>query len=260
MKVDVVDLEGKKKESIDLPIQFSEDYEPSLVKRAILAFVSKLRQKYGAYPRAGKNVSATLSRRRKDYKTAYGKGISRVPRKTMWRRGLQFGWTGAFAPGTTGGRRAHPPKSSKNWVLKINKKENSKAIRSALGGLVGMNKLIVIVPDVEKLSKAKDVSKVFDRIGLGDEMERVSERKIRAGRGKSRGRKYKTKVGPLFVVANDCALKKSVSNMLGCGVVDVHALNVNILAQGHSSLRYVIFTKTALDKMGKENLFMGIRK
>ena len=41
-------------------------------------------------------------------------------------------WVGAFAPGTVGGRRAHPPKSEKIWSKKINKKENAKAIRSAI--------------------------------------------------------------------------------------------------------------------------------
>ena len=52
----------------------------------------------------------------------------------MWRRGTQFMWVGALAPGTVGGRKAHPPKASKIWNLKINKKERAKAIRSALGG------------------------------------------------------------------------------------------------------------------------------
>ena len=50
----------------------------------------------------------------------------------MSRRGTRMNWVGAFAPGTVGGRRAHPPKSEKIWWEKINEKEKAKAIRSAI--------------------------------------------------------------------------------------------------------------------------------
>ena len=50
--------------------------------------------------------------------------------------GTQFNWTGAFAPGTVGGRRAHPPKAEENITKKINKKENRKAIRSAISASI----------------------------------------------------------------------------------------------------------------------------
>src|SRR3989344_4135276 len=128
MKADVYGLDGKKTGSIDLPEQFNEEYEPDLIKRSILVIEAARRQAYGTMTKAGQGYSAKLSRRRRDYKGAYGKGISRVPRKTMWRRGMQFGWVGAIVPGTVGGRKAHPPKQWKDWTHKINKKERQKVI------------------------------------------------------------------------------------------------------------------------------------
>ena len=84
-----------------------------LIKRAVLTLQNNKRQRYGANPEAGKKVSAALSKRRRKYRGSYGHGISRVPRKILSRRGTSMNWQGAFAPGTVGGRRAHPPKAEK---------------------------------------------------------------------------------------------------------------------------------------------------
>ena len=128
----VINLEGKKVKEINLPKQFSEDYHPNLIKRAVWTIQSNKRQPYGTKERAGLRYSSTLSKRRKDYKGSYGKGLSRTPRKVMWRRGTQFGYVGATAPGTRGGRKAHPPKSEKVFDKKINKKEKQFAFSGAL--------------------------------------------------------------------------------------------------------------------------------
>ncbi len=151
MKVDVYSLEGEKVRSIELPKQFNEEYRPDLIRRAVFAIMSHNIQEYGAHPEAGKRSSAKLSRRRRDYKGAYGIGISRIPRKTMWRRGTQFGWVGAWAPGTVGGRRAHPPKAEKNWEKSINVKERKKAIRSAIAVLLKMNKIKILDSKLEDI-------------------------------------------------------------------------------------------------------------
>ena len=136
MKAKILTVDGKEGKEIELPKQFEEDIHPNLIKRAVLAVESKERQSYGAMPKAGQRSSAVLSRRRRKYRGSYGHGISRVPRKIMWRRGRHFGWEAAFAPGTKGGRRAHPPKAEKILEEKINKKEKRKAIRSALAASV----------------------------------------------------------------------------------------------------------------------------
>jgi large subunit ribosomal protein L4e len=265
--MNLLDLEGKKIKEINLPSQFNEEYHPNLIWRAVVTLQSNKRQPYGADPEAGKRASAKLSRKRRDYKTAYGKGISRVPRKTLWKRGSQFGWVGANAPGTVGGRKAHPPKAAKILIKKINKKENRKAIRSALSAVI--NKDLVIkrnhkLPSIypiaienkfEDLSKTKDIFNVLKKIGLQEELSRLY-RKVRAGKGKSRGRKYRTSKGPLLVVSDKCKLLDSAKNIVGIDIVKVNNLNAELLAPGTHAGRLTIFTEKAIHKMEKENLFM----
>ena len=265
--MNLLNLEGKKVKEIKLPSQFHEEYHPNLIWRAVITLQSNKRQVYGADPEAGKKASAKISRRRRDYKTAYGKGISRVPRKILWKRGGQFGWVGANAPGMVGGRKAHPPKSSRSFEKKINKKENRKAIRSALSAV--MNKDIVmkrnhILPSIypiiienkfEDINKTKDVLSILEKIGLRNELNRV-RRKVRAGRGKLRGRKYKVNKSLLIVVSDKCNLITSANNLLGIDVVKVNSLNAELLAPGAVPGRLTIFTEKAIEKMEKEKLFM----
>ena len=159
MKVDVFDSAKNKVGQVDLPKQFREEIRPELISRAVLALQSQKRQKYGANPEAGKRSSAKLSRRRRNYRGSYGIGISRVPRKILTRRGRRFFWVGAFAPGTVGGRRAHPPKAEKVWEQKINKKERRKAIRSALSAVVEKNIVKLrghLIPEAYPFAVASD--------------------------------------------------------------------------------------------------------
>lgn len=256
MKADVLSLDGKKLKTVELPEQFNESYEPDLVNRAVLTIFSHGRQPYGTMPKAGQGYSAKLSRRRRDYKGAYGKGISRASRKTMWRRGMQFGWVGALSPGTVGGRRAHPPKATKIWALNINVKERRKAIRSALSGVAQKSKFVVVEDKFEELKLAKDVKKVLK--GFGFETEAVIRKK--AGKGKSRGRATRYKKNPLLVVGKNCNVVKALSNIPGYDSVDVKSLNASLLSLNYNNPRPCIFTESALNILSKEKLFFGDKK
>lgn len=266
MKVDVLGLDGKRMGSIELPNQFYEEYSPEIIKRAVHAIQSRKRQPYGAFERAGKEYSAKLSRRRRNYKTAYGIGISRVPRKIMSRSGRRFNWVGAWAPGTVGGRKAHPPKAEKKWEHKINIKERRKAIRSAISATLNKELVIqrghkfkevplIIENKVESIDKTKDVKLLFKILGLNEELERIEERKVRAGKGKSRGRKYKLKKGPLIVVSTKCKLEKAARNIPGVDVAVVGSLNAELLAPGTMAGRLTIWSDRAIERLAKENMF-----
>ena len=89
MELKIINAENKEVGKQKLPEQFEEEIRPDMIKRAVEAVQANKRQQYGSDPRAGKKTAARLSRRRRDYKGAYGKGLSRVPRKTMTRRGMQ---------------------------------------------------------------------------------------------------------------------------------------------------------------------------
>jgi large subunit ribosomal protein L4e len=263
----IINIEGKEAGKRDLPKQFSEEIREDLIKRAVLSERANKRQKYGASPTAGKRSSAKLSRRRHNYRGSYGIGISRVPRKIITRRGTRMNWVGAFAPGTVGGRRAHPPKAEKNLEKSINRKELKKAIRSAISATMLSEKVkenghilpngypFIIDPKFELLKKTKEVKKCLEILGLKRELYRSRVKKIRAGRGKLRGRLYKKRKGPLIVVSKECDLVRSARNIGGIDVVEVENLNAELLAPSTQPGRLTLWTASSIDKLEKEALF-----
>jgi large subunit ribosomal protein L4e len=268
MKVSIIDTKNASVGSVELPKQFDEPIRADLISRAVLTIQANNRQPYGASPLAGMRHVTELSRRRRDYKTSYGKGISRVPRKIMSRNGVQMNWVGAFAPGTRGGKNAHPPKASKVWDLKINDSERKKAIRSALaatvskevvlarGHKVPANYPFVLSDDFSSVTKTKELFTILSTVGFADEFTRAAEKTLRAGKGKMRGRKYKMRKGPLLVVADTCELNKAAQNIPGVEVVRVVDLNAELLAPGAVAGRATLFTKAAVEKLANTNLFM----
>ncbi|NOR84881.1 50S ribosomal protein L4, partial [archaeon] len=113
---------------------------------------------------------------------------------------------------------------------------------------------IIIEDTLQTLKKTKDVADVFKKIGLETELERCSVKKVRAGKGTMRGRKYKIKTGPLVVVSK-CELN-AYSNIAGVTCVNVNSLNAELLAPGTHAGRLTVWTKSAIDALGKNNLYM----
>ncbi|MBI2499277.1 50S ribosomal protein L4 [Candidatus Woesearchaeota archaeon] len=268
MKAEVYNLEGKKVKQIDLPVQFNEPIRPDIIKKAFIALQLSSRTPYGAFKEAGKRYSSYVSKRRRKYKGIYGRGASRVPRKVLTRRGTQFYYVAATTPFSVGGRRAHPPKSEKNWYKKINTNERRKAIRSALAATFNLDLInshgykinipsIIIDSKIETKSKTNDIKKILLSLGLGKELERTEEKQIRAGRGKSRGRKYKTKSGILLVVSKECSLIKSASNLPGLDISKINELNVSLLAPGSVPGRFTIYTEDSIKELEKNKLFLN---
>ena len=264
----IIDLQGNEKGKIDLPVQFKEELRLDLIQRSVEVIQANKRQAYGAKPSAGLRASAELSRRRHDYRGSYGHGISRVPRKIMSRAGTRMNWVGAVAPGTVGGRRAQPPKAKKIFEKSINIKERKKAIRSALsaflnkelvekrGHLVPKNYPFIIENELESLEKTKEVKATLEKIGLKEELERTSSKKIRAGKGKLRGRKYRVKKGPLIVTSKVCNLFNSAKNIVGLDIVQIKDINCELLAPGAVPGRLIIFTEDAIKELKEKSLFI----
>ncbi|PIO00488.1 50S ribosomal protein L4 [archaeon CG10_big_fil_rev_8_21_14_0_10_43_11] len=266
--VNVISLKGEKKATTTLPKQFSEAYRPEIIKRAFQAQESHSRQPYGPSALAGKLFSVYLSKRRRKYRGVYGKGRSRTPRKVLWRRGTQFNLRAAVVPFAVGGRRAHPPKPEAERMKKVNQKERRLAIRSALAAstnielvrkkhaLNNIKTLPIVFEDAfEKTKKTKDVANALTAAGLVSELERVSKKGVRAGKGTMRARKYKTKKGPLVVVSGACDAQNAIKNIPGTDVVHVKNLNVSALAPGAHAGRLIIFTQSALKILETEALF-----
>ena len=269
MKAQVFSLTGTKKKEIILPPAFQTQYRPDLIKRAVLASQANRRQRYGPNILAGKRTSAAY--------WGTGMGLARVPRikagnkrSGRGRRGYRAKFRSfhaatrvAFIPSAVGGRRAHPPKTEKVLSHKINDKERLLAIKSALaatasrelvsqrGHLFDESKTLpIIVEDgLTGLKKVKEVEAALIAIGLGEELSRVAGRKIRSGKGKMRGRKYRTKTGPL-IVTHDKKFSLG-SNLPGVEVIDASSINAERLSPGAHGARLTIFTESALTSIGE---------
>ena len=68
-------------------------------------------------------------------------------------------------------------------------------------------------------------------------------------------RRYKKKVGPLIVVSDKCNLEKC-RNLPGVEIVRIKSVNAELLAPGTEPGRLTLFTKSAIEKLGREKLFM----
>ena len=249
VKVNVYGLDGSSSEEIELPKVFDTPYRPDIIRKSFNVLRSNKRQPYGAYPFAGtRHATASVGK---------GRGMSRVPRLTSGRRG-------ALAPCVVGGRRAHPPKAEKNWKEKMNKKEKLLAKYSAIAATADKEivtkrghkfneniTLPIIVNDkFETIKKTKDVIDTLEKIGIYDDILRSANGKhIRAGRGKTRGRKYKTPKSILIVTIKD-NIQKSSRNLSGVDVVKPNQINIEYLAPGGDAGRLTIFTKSALKEVG----------
>ncbi len=235
-------ITGKELATIKLPAQFKEEVRRDLIRRAFNALRTHKLQPQGTMKGAGNRWAVYLSKRRRVYKSVYGYGRSRTPRKTLIRRGRRFVLVGAMAPFTVGGRVAHPPKVEKIIKEKINKKERRKAIRCALSAC---NPLI-IEDKIESLKQTKSLIKALESNGI--KLEKVVRRKS--------GSKKRYKKGPLLVFNKRCDAIKASSNIPGVDASLVNELNVELLAPGGNPGRTVVFSLGAIKKMEDERLFL----
>ena len=257
-EISVYDLSGKEAGKVKLPEGFSDPVREDIIIKAVLAEMSQLRQPYGADQLAGKRTSAHYHGMRHYRYTMMNREIARM--KRIHTQGY-LNLTARFVPQATKGRKAHPPKAEKVWKLKINKKERVKALLSAISATMNKDVVsarghkvddikhipLIFADDFQKLKKSKDVLSVLEKFGFVKEIERCSERKIRAGRGKMRSRRYKQKKGPLIVVGKDEGIVKAARNIAGLDVALPKQLTVSMLAPGTHPGRLVVWTKSAIE-------------
>ncbi len=248
-QVYVYSLDGKVKKVIDLPPVFQGEVRVDLIKRAVDAFRANRRQPYGPSSLSGLQHSVSW--------WGKGRGVSRVPRLKDSRRAAQ-------APGTVGGRRAHPPRPERIWEKKLNKKERRFARFSALAATADPQLVagrghrfndqvslpVVVEGKVEKLERTKDAAELLDRLGLHEDIERASVKNVRAGRGKMRGRRYRRKKGPLVVLSPGCPGGKAFRNLPGVEIANPQGLNAELLAPGGVPGRLTLFSQEAFEEVG----------
>src|SRR3989344_4897743 len=262
MKTQILNLDGKKIKEIETPEFFEFPVREDIIFKVLET--KKTKQPYSPSLIAGKQHSAKgkVVHRRHVWRSGYGRGESRVPRKILSRRGSQSNWVAAEVPHARGGMRAHPPKVVKMInTSKINKKEMELALKSALSATANekiiskkyssLNKkeiknLPFIVDKFDKI-KTKEIIQSLKNI-LGTELFKVAikEKKVRAGIG----RRYKSNAGMLIITGKDEKLKIS-----GIDVKNAKDVSVLDLAKGGAG-RLTLYTEKAIkdleEKFNKE--------
>ncbi len=252
-QVRVYSVEGEPVRVVDLPAVFRSEVRRDLIRRAVNAFRANRRQPYGPNSRSGMKHSVRWSGK--------GHGVSRVPR-------LRDGSTGAQAPGTVGGRRAHPPRPDTVWARKINAHERGMARNAALAALrdpsivsarghrfdTDLSLPVILEDAIESLEPEEGATRegfaILERLGLDDDVIRAKEgRHVRAGRGKLRGRRLRQPRSILVVVKEPGKVRRLFGNLPGVEIVTPAGLNAEVLAPGGDPGRLAVFSEAALEIM-----------
>ena len=243
MQVKVIGKSGKMGAEIAVPDIFSEPYRPDIIKKAVLAAQANRLQPYGPDRTAG-----TLS---SGHSWGSGRGAAHVPR-------LKNGSRAVVVPQAKGGRASHGPNPHRIYTEKINDKERLKAIRSAVAATVNPELVkargykyegplpVVVDDEIQSLTKTKEVVDMLAAMGFEADLIRAKEKKVRAGRGKMRGRYYQKKVGLLLVIAEDNGIGIAARNVPGMDVATIDELNAEMLAPGTHAGRLTLWTEGAL--------------
>ncbi len=249
MDLNIIDLSGNSTKKIATSL-FDEPYRPDLIKKAVLASQANRQQPYGPHVYAGMRTSAEG--------WGPGRGVSRVAR-------LKNSSKAARIPEAVKGRQAHPPKPETDRTEKINHKERKRAIKSAIAATRNVDLVrnrghqfsaslpLVAVDELSALSKTKDVKSFLEAANVWSDIIRAKVTRIRAGKGKLRGRRYKQPKSILIITAEDKGVVKAARNLAGVDIVICDQLNVELLAPGTHAGRLTIYTESAIKKLEEAN-------
>jgi large subunit ribosomal protein L4e len=162
-------------------------------------------------------------------------------------------------PHAVKGRKAHPPKAEKDQGKEINDKERKLAVRSAIAATTDAELArerghrfdddvelpLVVSDDFEDLVKTREVVDLLESLGVHADVEHSDEnKKVKAGRGKTRGRKYTRPKSILFVTSEEPS--KAARNLPGADVVTAANVGAEDLAPGTQAGRLTLFTESAV--------------
>ncbi|MBN2127025.1 MAG: 50S ribosomal protein L4 [Candidatus Diapherotrites archaeon] len=261
MNASVYSITGTKGKEIKLPKSFASKVDFELIKRSFVTMQSNLIQRNGPSRRSGRENTARYVGRRSSRDKIINTEHARLPRMRN-RRSILAG-TVAGVSHAVGGPRAHRLTPDKITEEKMNRKENRKAIDSAIAAttkieLIKQKHLInenlslplIVEAKFEELTKTTEVKKVLEALNVYMDIENSKDkRKIRAGKGKMRGRKYKHKKSLLIVAEKTDNIFRAARNLEGVEVVKAKDLNAMLLAPGGVPGRLTLWTENAINSM-----------
>jgi large subunit ribosomal protein L4e len=261
MNAIIYSITGTKGKEIKLPESFNKKIDFDLIKRSVVTIQSNEVQPNGPSRRSGRENTAEYVGRRSRRDKIINTEHARLPRMRN-RRSILAGNVAKVSQ-AVGGARAHRLTPDKVLEEKINKKEKKKALESAISAtgrieLVKQKHLfdesislpLIVETKFEELNKTSEVKKVLESLKIYNDVENSkSKRKIRAGKGTMRGRKYKHKKSLLIVAEKTEKIFKAARNLEGIDVINVKDLNTKLLAPGGIPGRLTLWTEKAINLM-----------
>ncbi|GLJ41788.1 hypothetical protein SUGI_0864860 [Cryptomeria japonica] len=240
-----------------LPDVMKASIRPDIVRFVHSNMSKNKRQPYAVSTKAGHQTSAAS--------WGTGRAVSRIPRVAGG--GTHRSGQAAFGNMCRGGRMFAPTKIWRKWHRKINLNQKRFAVVSALAAsavpalVMARGHRVEKVPElplvlgdaVESVEKTAGALKVLKTLGALPDVERAkSSHTIRAGKGKMRNRRYVSRKGPLIVYGTEGAkLVRAFRNIPGVDVAHVDRLNLLKLAPGGHLGRFIIWTRSAFERLDK---------
>jgi large subunit ribosomal protein L4e len=167
-----------------------------------------------------------------------------------------------------------PTKVYRRWHRKVNLNQKRYAVVSALAAssstalVLARGHRIERIPEVPlvvadrtitEVTKTSAAVKILQALNAYTDVEKVKRsRKLRAGKGKLRNRRYTQKRGPLIIYDQKAPLNRAFRNLPGVEQISVHALNLLLLAPGGHLGRFIIWTRSAFERL--DRIFGTLRK
>jgi len=192
-----------------------------------------------------------------------GRAVARIPR--VKGSGTHAAAAGAFGNQCRNGRMFAPTKTWRRWHRRINLHQKRYAMTSALAAtavpalllarghkIENIAEVPLVVEDaVQAYAKTRDAVAFLTAIRASDDVNRVNDSKtLRAGKGKSRNRRFVQRRGPLLVLPDNKGVR-AFRNIFGLDIGNVNALNLLTLAPGGHVGRFVIWTQAAFAQLDK---------
>lgn len=243
--------------NVVLPAVFSTGIRPDIVNFVHTNIAKNRRQGHAVNFKAGMKHSAES--------WGTGRAVSRIPR--VGGSGTSRNGQGAFGNMCRKGRMFAPIRIWRRWHRRSNLKQKRYAVATALAASAilplvqarghrvdNVPELPFVVSDaVEKIERTKEAVRFLRETGAWGDVQKVIDTvKVRAGKGKLRNRRYRSRRGPLVVYSGaNVPLIKALRNVPGVEVAHVSRLNLLQLAPGGHVGRFIIWTEGAFQELNK---------
>ena len=206
-----------------------------------------------------------------------GRAVARIPR--VGGSGTSRSGQAAFGNMCRKGRMFAPLRIWRRWHRRTNIKQKRFAVATALAASAILPLVqarghrvdqvpefpLVVDNSTEAIERTKEAVRFLRDIGaFGDIKKCLDTVKVRAGRGKMRNRRYRTRRGPLVIYSGaNVPLIKALRNIPGIETVHVSRLNLLQLAPGGHVGRFCIWTESAFKELNSifgTHTYPGVQK